>query len=98
MTREEFFTALDRTTLTLRWSIQDGFLRAESADGDYCPITAACGAPPNTTNDWDAAARQRHLSFAFAAEVVSAADRETPYDAALRAKLLAVLGLPEDTP
>ena len=95
MTEEQFFTKLATQRTRLRWSLTDtGMLRGiDAKGGTYCPLTAVCEAPPDTLGAWDRHATKAQLSCGVAIALLDAIDHESDHDAALRARLLATLGL-----
>ena len=90
--------ALARSTAILQWKIHHERIRGfDQHGGRYCPITAACEAQPDVLHWWKTIARDAGIPSGLAKKIADAADNVHSHDPAMRAHLLAALGLQEVT-
>lgn len=102
-TLDEFFEDLAGTRAKAEWMVlKTGAIRGifdiagfRDVDNTCCPGTVVFPHGPDLASDEDTIARHTGLSWPDAAAIVAAADQEPGYDPALRARLLATLGLEE---
>jgi len=105
MTRDDFLATLATIAPAYHWQLnENGALRAYiPADPDpldFCPITAATWSQANLYYDawsWDMACELLDLDGVDALDIVLAADNQPDQPEGLRARLLAAVGLPEES-
>lgn len=98
MTIDEFLVRLEAVDRQWWGKRESPWIRTKTpkdSDTYCCPLTAVAGLPK--VGDWKKAGELLGLSMDDTKAIVSAADNREGHDPALRARLLAAVGLKEPT-